>query len=122
MAFLTREDLLKKDNLKIEKVDLGDGDYVYVRQWTGKEKDIFERSLMKPIKDKNGQIIGMEQDLEDFRAKLAVSCLCDEKGNLLLKPEDYKLLSQSMKASRLEKIVEVAQRLNQVDEGEIAKN
>lgn len=122
MAFLTREDLLKRDKLKIEKVDLGNGDYVYVRQWTGKEKDIFERSLMKPVKNSDGQIIGTEQDLEDFRAKLAVSCLCDEKGELLLKPEDYKKLSESMKASKLDKIVEVAQRLNQVEEASIAKN
>jgi hypothetical protein len=122
MALLTREDLLKRDKLKIEKVDLGNGDYVYVRQWTGKEKDIFERSLMKPVKNSDGQIIGTEQDLEDFRAKLAVSCLCDEKGELLLKPEDYKKLSESMKASKLDKIVEVAQRLNQVEEASIAKN
>lgn len=122
MALLTREDLLKRDKLKIEKVDLGNGDYVYVRQWTGKEKDIFERSLMKPVKNSDGQIIGTEQDLEDFRAKLAVSCLCDEKGELLLKPEDYKKLSESMKASKLDKIVEVAQRLNQVEEASIVKN
>ena len=34
MPLLKREDLLKRDKFKIEKVDLGNGDYVYAVSYT----------------------------------------------------------------------------------------
>lgn len=116
MAFLTREMLLKKENLKVEKVDLGDDGFVFVRQMTGREKDLFEQSLVKKVYDKNGKMEGLEQDLSNFRAKVAVFSLCDEEGNLILKPEDYPALSSSILATKLEKIAEAATKLNQVSE------
>lgn len=125
MALLDRKALLKKDDLKIEKVDLGRGEFVYVKQMSAREKDQFEMSLMKPIYDSNGNLLRMEQTLEDFRAKLAVNTICDEKGNLILLPEDYALLSENISAAKLEKIVAVAQRLNRItekDKEELVKN
>ena len=125
MALLDRKALLKKDDLKIEKVDLGRGEFVYVKQMSAREKDQFEMSLMKPIYDSNGNLLRMEQTLEDFRAKLAVNTICDEKGNLILQPEDYALLSENISAAKLEKIVAVAQRLNRItekDKEELVKN
>lgn len=117
---LTRTDLLKKQKLRMEKVELGEEGYVYVREMTGSERDAFEQSLIQ-INEK-GEVI---RNFEDFRAKLAVYCVCDENGNLIFKPEDYKVLSQNIKASWLNKIVEVAQRLNAItdrDVEEMAKN
>jgi len=125
MALLDRKALLKKEDLKIEKVDLGNGEFVYVRQMSAREKDQFEMSLMKPIYDDSGNLIRMEQTLEDFRAKLAVNTICDEKGNLILLPDDYVLLSKNISAAKLEKIVNVAQRLNRItekDKEELVKN
>lgn len=125
MALLDRKALLKKEDLKIEKVDLGNGEFVYVRQMSAREKDQFEMSLMKPIYDDSGNLIRMEQTLEDFRAKLAVNTVCDEKGNLILLPDDYVLLSKNISAAKLEKIVNVAQRLNRItekDKEELVKN
>lgn len=125
MALLDRKELLKKEDLKIEKVDLGNGEFVYVRQMSAREKDQFEMSLMKPIYDDSGNLIRMEQTLEDFRAKLAVNTICDEKGNLILLPDDYVLLSKNISAAKLEKIVNVAQRLNRItekDKEELVKN
>jgi hypothetical protein len=125
MILLTREALLQKDDLKVEKVELSKG-YVFVREMTGHEKDVWEQSMLKqkPSGNKN-KGVEYETTLEDFRAKLAVVTVCDEKGDLVFEPGDVKNLSKMMSASNLEKIVETAQRLNAIttaDKEEILKN
>ena len=119
-GLLTRDALLTKQELKIEKVDLDDGIFVYVREMTGHERDIWERSIYEI--DKNNKPINR---LEDFRAKLAVCTICDEEGELLLTPKDVLQLSKSIGASRLEKIIDKAQDLNKVsqkDKEDLTKN
>jgi len=116
MGLLDRKTMLIRQKLGIEKVDLGEDEFVYVRQMTGRERDIFEQSLVKEIRDGDGKIERYERSMEDFRAKLVVCVVCDENGDLLLKPEDYPLLSQSMSAKRLEKIVEAAQTINKISD------
>lgn len=113
---LNREALLVKEALEIKKVEFADGNYVYVRQMTGRERDTFEQSLLKKVRDKKGTVVSYEQSTEDFRAKLAVSTVCDEEGNLLLAFGDYALLSVNMSARKLETIVNVAQALNNISE------
>lgn len=122
---LSRESLLKRQQFEIVKVELDDEDFVFVRQMSGRERDIFEQSIIRSIKDGDGKVIGYENVPEDFRAKLAVCTLCDEQGNLLLQPTDAALLSQNMTAKSLEKIVNVAQPLNKIsekDKKELEKN
>jgi len=116
MGLLDKTLLLQKEELEVVKVDLGKGNFVYVRQMTGHERDQFEQSLLKKNKDSKGMIVSYEQATEDFRAKLAVQTVCDEKGVLLLKPSDYLTLSQNMSARRLEKIINRAQELNAISE------
>lgn len=121
---LDRSKLLAKENLEIEKVELGEGNIVYVRQMTGRERDQFEASLLKKKTNAKGEAT-YEQNTEDFRAKLAVLTLCDEKGNSLLQPADYPVLSQNMSAKRLEKIITASQKLNaitEVDKENLTKN
>jgi hypothetical protein len=113
---LDRSLLLKKEELQIVPVDLGKDEFVYVRQMTGRERDTFEQSLIKEVKDNEGNSISYERSLQDFRAKLAVCTLCDEKGNSLLEPGDYTQLSMAMSAARLEKIVNEAQKINKISE------
>ena len=115
MKILNRESLLKKENLKKEKVNLGKDEYVFVRQMTGRERDRFEQSLLKEVIDNKGQS-EFKRSLDDFRAKLAVHTVCDEEGNNLLRPEDVSILSQNMSAARLELIVNKAQELNKISE------
>jgi len=115
-VLLNRDALLAKEELEVVKVELGKGEFVYVRQMTGRERDSFEQSLIKETKDNKGQVTGYDRALGDFRAKLAVVTLSDEKGNLLLEPKDYPLLSQRMSARRLEIIVNAAQKLNAISE------
>jgi hypothetical protein len=122
---LTREDLLKKDNLEVVEVDLGDNVVVFVRQMTGHERDAFEQSLLTKKRDNKGNVVAIEQATEDFRAKLAVQTVCDENGNLLLKRDDYLRLSMNISAAKLEKIINIAQSINGIgdkDREELVKN
>ena len=116
MGQLNREALLSKEVLKIEKVELDGGDFTYVTQMTGRERDNFEQSLIKKLRDKKGQVTGFEQVTEDFRAKLAVCTVCDEQGVLLFEKNDWSTLSQNISAAKLEKIVNAAQKLNAISE------
>ena len=115
MGMLTREKLLKKEELKKEKVDLGNGDFVFVRQMTGRERDQFEQSLIEEVMGEKGEA-EIKRSMEDFRAKLAVYTICDEEGKNILGPEDIPILSQHMSAARLELIVNKAQELNRISE------
>jgi uncharacterized Fe-S cluster-containing protein len=112
---LTRQDLLKKQELKIERVVLGEDECVYVRQMTGRERDRFEQSLLKEKQNANGQL-EFVRSLDDFRAKLAVNTICDADGKNLLNPGDIETLSQNMRAARLELIINKAQELNRISE------
>jgi hypothetical protein len=83
---------------------------------TGHERDNFEQSLMKKNKDAKGNVVSYEQATEDFRAKLAVTTVCDEEGNAIFLPGDYTLLSKNMSAKRLDIIATAAQKLNAISE------
>lgn len=113
---VSRNALLQKEELEKVKVDLGKGEFVYVKQMTGRERDNFEQSLLKKHKDNKGNVVSFEQSTEDFRAKLAVCTVCDEEGKLLFLPGDFSLLSQNMSAKRLEIIINAAQKLNAISE------
>lgn len=115
MALLSKSDLLKVEELKKEKVDLGNGDYVFVRQMTGRERDRFEQSLLVEKKSKSGEV-SYERNLDDYRAKLVVNTICDEEGKLILTLSDASTLSQNMSAFKLEHIVNKAQALNKITE------
>jgi hypothetical protein len=122
--FLGRTDLLKKEVLKIEKVEFEDGDYVFVRQMTGHERDAFEQSMLRKVKDAKG-VITHEQATEDFRAKMAVNSVCDEAGVLVFVLNDYKALSNNMSARKLEIISKASTKLNEMteeDKDELIKN
>jgi GTPase SAR1 family protein len=113
---LNRDALLAKQTLKIEKVEFDDGDYVFVREMTGHERDVFENSLLKKIRNSKGDILRYEQSTEDFRAKLAVLTICDDKGESILQPGDYPLLSKNMGIKKLETIINKAQELNKISD------
>lgn len=121
---LSRENLLKKEKFEIEKVELGNGDFVFVKQMSGADRDKFEASIIEIKSGKKGEV-ETTQKMECFRAKLAVVTLCDEEGNLLLEPNDYETLSENMTARTLEKIVNAAQKLNAIsdkDKEDLLKN
>lgn len=124
MGMLKREDLLKREELEIKKVDFENGDFVYVREMYGREKNRFERSIMEEVKNAEGKT-EYKQNLADFQAKLAIQTLCDESGVNLMKPADAGELSKNIGAKRLDIIVTFAQELNKItkeDKEKMLKN
>ena len=122
--FLDRSNLLAKEELEIKRVDLGKGGYVFVRQMTGRERNSFEQTLFTEKIDADGTV-ELVRNQDDFRAKLAVHTVCDEQGNLILKPEDVETLSVNISAARLTKIADVATELNRIsseDRKKLEKN
>ena len=117
MAILTRDQLLAKQELKVEKVKLSTGD-VFVRQMTGREKNRFELTLghWEDYEEDGESRNRYIRSLEDFRAKLAVHTVCDKEGKLLLTPEDIEVLSVNMSGADLERISDKAQALNAITE------
>ena len=125
-VFLTRESILEtRDVLDIKKVELSRG-HVFVREMTAYEKNVWEQSLLKKTTGGNSGVNGgYETTLDNFRAKLAVNTICDDKGKLLFNMKDVYKLSSMLSASNLEKIVDEAQTLNAIteeDKDEILKN
>ena len=118
MGALDRKALLAPETLKTEKVTLGKGDFVFVRQMTAHEHSGYEQTITKEVVDEKTGALSYTRNMDDFRAKLAVHTLCDEKGALLLKPEDYLALSQSMSATTLDKIATAALKLNKIGDAE----
>ena len=117
MSLLNREALLKKQELQIEKVEFPDGTYVYVREMNGRERDLFERSLLEEVTERDGSVT-YKQSMNDFRAKISVNTICDENGVNLLRPTDYRELSDNMSAAYLDKIATTAQKLNKMSGAE----
>ena len=115
--FLDKAHLQKKEELKIVEVDLGNNVFVCVREMSGHERGSFENLLYTISSNRKGEIT-TEKHLEDFRAKLAVCTVCDEKGKLLLTVRDYAQLSRNMSAFRLEKIADAASKLNAITEAD----
>ena len=111
MAFLNREELLKKAPFRVERVEFPNGDFVFVRQMSSKMKDQLENSVLRRSIDKNGQV-QFEQDLSGFNAKVAALSLRDEEGNLLLSLKDADLLAENKPAEMIDAISLKAGELN----------
>jgi hypothetical protein len=124
MGLLGKKELLAKQKLVIEKVDLGNDEYVFVKEMTGRQREMFERSSLKKVASQ-GKPSDYEVNLEDFRAKIVVMTACDEDGNLLLTSADAPTLSINMGAARLSTIADAAQKLNKItdeDKEDLVKN
>lgn len=125
MGLLSREKLLQRQELPMEKVEFENGDYIFVRAMTGYDRGLFEQSILKEKLDNKGEFVGYDRSSENFRGKLAVLTICDESGNLILEPGDYDDFAKSISIAQLEKIIEVAQRLNVItpkDKEDLTKN
>ena len=113
--FLTKEQILKKQDLPVETVYIKEWDgEVRVRGLTGKERDDFERIVFSD----------QETGWINFRAKLIALTVIDDKGELLFSSSDIQELGKKS-GNALDKIFAVAQRLSGLrkeDVDEITKN
>ena len=118
---LSRDDILKADDLPTEEVDLSDlpgyNGSVLVRGLTGRERDEYFASLS--IFRGGKQVM----DVENATAKLVARCVVGEDGEPLFTAQDTWALGQKSGAA-LDRISEAAQRLSglsQADMDEIKK-
>lgn len=111
MGCLNCEQILKADDMKIEKVMIpewkdkdGEGGWVYVRTLTSEERDTYELSAHN------------ESALrKNLRAKLAVMICCDESGSRIFKTDQMAVALGKKVASALDRILEAGNRLNFMD-------
>lgn len=100
---LNREAILSKKNLKKQKVTVPEwGGDVFVSEMTAEARDEWEQKIIR--KDDGSH-------LKNFRAKLVVACLVDEKGNRIFGDGDVEEVGR-LSAKALGRVVEVAQKVN----------
>src|SRR5437762_3211992 len=106
---LSRDDILKAEDLGTEEVDLSDlpgyAGSVLVRGMSGRERDEFEVSMTV----RHGK--EMVQDFANTRAKLVARCVVDEDGQRLFTTADVDALGEKSGAA-IDRIFGVASRLS----------
>ena len=112
MAVLTREQIVKCDDLEKEVVtiDVWGGD-VILRTMTGAERDAYEDSLFE-TKGNNRKV-----NYNNMRAKLVARCLIDETGNRMFNDKEIAALGEK-NSKALDKLYTVAARLNGIGPAE----
>lgn len=124
--FISREKFLKKQEFKIEQVviDEATGDFVFIKQMSGFDRDRLEQSMTTHTKGEKGEDV-TKITTENFKAKMICATVCDENGVLLLKPDDYKIINTNFTADAIETLSSKASQLNKIrqqDQEEAAKN
>jgi hypothetical protein len=98
---LTKDQILAADDLQRVEVPVPEwGGSVFVRTMSGSERDRFEAAHLKNPE-------------RDFRARLAVACVCDEQGQPLFAEADIPSLG-GKSSSALTRIFEAASKLNRM--------
>lgn len=112
---LTREAILGIDDLTRERVEIKEwGGEVYVRTITGQERDWLDASMF----DDDGKPRSVGERLQNYRGRLVALATCKADGSSIFSLADAEALGKkSVKA--LDRIVEVAQRLNAITDEEI---
>jgi len=109
MEKLTKDQILSKDDLPSEKLFIPEWDLeVNVMTMTGRERDRFETDVLAGEKAKNINI----------RALLCVRCIGDENKIRIFSDSDALALGEKS-AAALDRVFDVAQRLNGIGEHDI---
>jgi len=114
MSALTRSAILAALDIRTERVEIPDwGGHVFVRTMTGTERDAFEAATLKT----RGEDI--ERNLENYRARLLTYCLVDETGAPVFVAEDDAKALGEKAIPALQKLFNVATRLNAMTEQDV---
>ena len=119
MTYLSREQILKVDDLQFEDVEVPEwGGVVRVRGLTGTERDAFEESIIDQ-RGKKTRVV-----MANLRAKLVAQSIVDEDGRRLFSERDVGALGEKS-AAALQRVFNAAQRLSGIsdeDVEELVKN
>jgi len=119
VTYLSREQILKVDDLQFEDVEVPEwGGVVRVRGLTGTERDAFEESIIDQ-RGKKTRVV-----MANLRAKLVAQSIVDEDGRRLFSERDVGALGEKS-AAALQRVFNAAQRLSGIsdeDVEELVKN
>lgn len=114
---LDRNAILGADDLGRETVDVPEwGGAVHVRGLTAAERDAYEASLMDATR--TGKRTKITPKLQNAKARMAVLCIIDDKGDRVFTDADADALGKKS-ASALNRIVEAIQELSGMSEEDI---
>ena len=119
MGRLTRDQIVAQVDLRTEVVEVPEwGGSVVVRELSGRERDVFESSIVK----RNGQ--KMSVDMENMRARFVAACGTGGDARQTFYPRDVGRLGE-LSAAALERVFSVGRRLAGMtgqDVDELTKN
>jgi hypothetical protein len=111
MSLLSREDILKADDLDTRDVDVPEwGGMVRVRELSGTARDEYDASKLQRQADGSFDV-----NLANQRAKLAARCIVGDDGEPLFNELDIGRLGQKS-AAALERVCQVAAELSGLGE------
>jgi hypothetical protein len=113
MAILGKDQIFGADDITTQVLPVPEwGGEVMVRGLTGHERDAWEQSMTV----RKGRKV--EMDTTDFRARLVVLCVVDEKGQRLFHDGDVHQLA-SKSGAALDRIYTVAAELSGISEKDV---
>lgn len=116
MKMLSKDDILKAQDMKQEVVDVPEwGGKVIIQSMSSKARDEWEMTMINQ-NEKN--------KMDNIRATLVAACLVDEEGNNIFSSKDIAALGKKS-AKVLDKLFAVAQKVSGIGENdveELAKN
>jgi len=111
---LTRDQILAKDDLRFEDVDVPEwGGSVRVRELRASEREVFERRVFAAG---SAPSVSLPKTLGDLRVSLVVKCLVDPStGSRLFKDEDAKDLNEKS-ATVIARLFSVCSRISGISQ------
>ncbi len=108
---LSKEELLGMDDLKIVELEIPEwgNKVVRIKPFSGKQRDEFDSALVEQRTGEN------TIDMRGLKSRLVALSLVDEEGVLMFKEDEVELVA-GKSASVIERIFEVAQKLNGIGE------
>lgn len=113
MGLLSRDEILKVDDLKTEDVDVPEwGGTVRLRALTGAERDKFEASTV----ERKGN--NVKQNMQNFRARLVSLCIVNENNERMFSPPDISALG-SKSSIALQRLFDKCSEMNGMSDKDI---
>lgn len=110
-AVATRDMILSIDDLKTEDVEVPEwGVTIRVREMTGTERGLFEKSISKVSTRPDGST-NIEMDAQNLRVQLCAMTMVDDNGKRLFGDSELKVLG-GKSAKAIQRIFDVSSRLS----------
>lgn len=107
-----REEILSQTDLPREKITAF-GRELWIRTMTGRERDAYENEIVGDRE--KGRVVNMD----NFRARFLVRCMCYEDGRRIFEDTDAAGLGDTS-AKELDRLYDHAARLNRMREEDVA--